>query len=171
MSLAQYAHILVKHWFLAVIPGIVLVTLAMAASFSATPLYTATASAWFTLPVGQSGSDLFQGASYTQAQLGSYAELATKPIVLEPVIESLGLETSSKALASTITASVIPESVIIQISATDPDPERAADVANAVIKRVAKVVQEFGAVSGERRLGRLCDRRVARPAAERSLFA
>ena len=143
MSLAQYARILVKHWFLAVIPGIVLVTLAMVASFNATPLYTARASAWFTLPVGQSGSDLFQGASYTQAQLGSYAELATKPIVLEPVIESLGLETTSNALASTISASVLQESVIIEISATDPDPEQAAEVANAVIKEVAQVAKNL----------------------------
>ena len=143
MSLAQYARILVKHWSLAVIPGIVLVTLAMATSFSATPLYTARASAWFTLPAGQSASDLFQGANYTQAQLGSYAQLATKPIVLEPVIESLGLETTSNALASTISASVLQDSVIIQISATDPDPEQAAEVANAVIKETAKVAKNL----------------------------
>ena len=122
MTLAQYWRVLAKHWFVAVVPFVLLVGAALALSVQATPTYTAKSSAWFTLPVGQTGADLFQGANYTQAQLGSYSQLATKPIVLEPVIDSLSLDTTPNRLANAITATVVPESVVIQIAVNDPDP-------------------------------------------------
>ena len=143
MTLAQYWRVLTKHWFLALIPFVVLVGAALVWSKQTTPVYTARASVWFTLPVGQSGTDLYQGANYTQTQLGSYAQLATKPIVLEPVIDSLGLDTTANELAATITATVVPESVVIQIAATAADPQRASITANAVTLEVGEVAKDL----------------------------
>lgn len=143
MTLAQYWRVLAKHWFLALIPFVLLVGVALVWSKQTTPVYTARASTWFTLPVGQSGADLFQGASYTQAQLGSYAQLASQPIVLGPVIESLNLDTTVRDLAGSITATVVPESVVLEIAATDADPQRASEVANAVTGEVARVARSL----------------------------
>jgi polysaccharide biosynthesis transport protein len=138
MTLAQYWRVLAKHRLLALIPFLLLVGAALILSKQATPEYTARASVWFT---GQSATDPYQGANYTQSQMGSYAQLATKPIVLEPVIESLGLNTTTNELAKTITAVVVPSSVIVEIAATDPDPQRSASIANAVTGEVAKAAK------------------------------
>ena len=59
------------------------------------------------------------------------------------MIESLGLDTTPNQLATTITATVVPESVVIQIAATDSDPERAASTANAVTREVGKVAKNL----------------------------
>ncbi len=143
MTLAEYWRVLARHRLLALIPFVVLVGAALVWSKTTTPVYTSSASVWFTQPVGQSGSDLYQGANYTQTQLGSYALLATKPIVLEPVISSLGLDTTTKKLASTITATVVPKSVVIQVASTNADPQRASRIANAVTREVAKVAKDL----------------------------
>jgi succinoglycan biosynthesis transport protein ExoP len=140
MTLAQYWRVLAKHRLLAVIPFLVLVGAALIWSKQVTPEYTARSSVWFT---GQSATDPYQGANYTQSQMGSYAQLATKPIVLEPVIESLGLNTTPHDLAGTITALVVPSSVIVDITATDSDPQRSASIANAVTDEVAKVAKNL----------------------------
>lgn len=143
MTLTEYWRILTKHRLLVLIPFMLLVGAALLWSKQTTPVYTAQASSWFTLPVGQSGSDLFQGANYTQAQLGSYAQLATKPIVLERVIDDLKLDMNANELAPSIEATVLPESVVIQITATDADPQRAARIANAVTRAVGKVAKDL----------------------------
>lgn len=134
----QFLRVLVKHAFLVIVPFVVCVLGTLIYSKQTTPIYTASASSYFTLPVGQSGADLFQGANYTQQQLGSYAHLATTPLILQPVITSLGLETTPRELKSQIQVSVVPDSVIINIFANDPDPQRAADIANRVTKEMER---------------------------------
>ena len=67
---------------------------------STVPQYRATASVYFSLPASNSATDLNQGATYTQAQVVSYAALVTKPIVLAKVIDELDLELTPKQLAA-----------------------------------------------------------------------
>ncbi|MEK3885887.1 YveK family protein [Bacillus sp. FSL K6-3431] len=55
-------------------------------------------------------------------------------IVLENVIKDLGLEKSSKALASQINVESIDLSQVVEIRVTDTDPERAAHIANTTAK-------------------------------------
>ncbi|MCD9153794.1 polysaccharide biosynthesis tyrosine autokinase [Aeromicrobium duanguangcaii] len=133
----QFLRVLVKHWALVVIPFLLCVLGTFVFSKQATPLYTASASSYFTLPVGQSGTDLFQGANYTQQQLGSYAQLASTPLILDPVIEDLGLDTTPRMLKNRMTVSVVPDSVLITVAVEDEDPDRAAAIANRVTKELA----------------------------------
>ena len=44
-------------------------------------------------------TDLAQGSTFAEKQMSSYAEVATSPRVLAPVIEQLGLRTTPKELA------------------------------------------------------------------------
>ncbi len=112
-------------------------------SILATPMYRASASVYFSLPYGSTAADLFQGSNYTQNQVQSFAELATLPAVLEPVIDELNLSVSAKQLAGQISATSKPDTVIVVITVTSPSPQASADLANAVADELGEKVSDL----------------------------
>lgn len=62
----------------------------------------------------------------------SCAEVATSPLVLDPVIRKLDLPVSSDAVAAMVTAHAPTETVTLELSVTNPDPSRVAAIANAL---------------------------------------
>ncbi|MGC5077584.1 polysaccharide biosynthesis tyrosine autokinase [Agrococcus sp. DT81.2] len=118
-------------------------------SASAQPMFESRASLYFALNQGTSGADLNQGSTYTQNQMLSFARLATSSRVLEPVIEELGLGTTPHELSRSIAITIPQDTVILDVTATSADRDRAAAIANTVSQRVAAVVQEVAAESVE----------------------
>ena len=104
--------------------------------------YTATTQLFFTV-AGKSVSDLAQGSDFAASQMTSYAEVATSPIVLEPVISDMGLPTTPEALRESIEATVPFHTVILEIAVTDSDPHHAARIANAVGEQLTTVAEGF----------------------------
>lgn len=107
-----------------------------------TPLYKSTSSLHFSLYQGSSAVDLNQGSAYTQGQMLSFAQLAEGSRVLDPVIEELDLEVTSRQLERSISVSVPQETVTMHITATDTSPQGAADLATAVSESLISEVQE-----------------------------
>jgi len=146
VELHEYFAILRKRWStVVVIAGLGLLAGVLATAL-ATPRYTATTKTFVSVQSGDSVGDLVQGSTYSQSQVRSYAELAVLPGVLGPVIDELGLDVSPGALGGEVTATVPQNTVIISISATDPDPQRAAAIANSVASHLAKSVSELAPV-------------------------
>lgn len=58
--------------------------------------------------------------------------MISEQIILDKVIEELGLNTSSGALGQQITVGRVANSQVVKIAVTDPDPEMAAIIANAI---------------------------------------
>jgi len=143
MRLRDYVAILRKRWLLIGVIALVALTAAAGLSFTATPTYQATASVYFSLPYGTTANDLYQGSNYTQNQVLSFAELATMPVVLQPAIDELGLQTSPKQLAGFIDATATANTVIVEITASDTSAQRSAVVANAVADELGIVVRKL----------------------------
>ena len=101
-------------------------------SQTSTPIYTATSTQFFSLSNGVSGTDLNQGSAYTQQQMLSYAQLARSSSVLNPVIDELGLDLTTTQLAGSVSVTTPQSTVVLDISVNSTDPERAADIANAI---------------------------------------
>ncbi|MET0811967.1 MAG: polysaccharide biosynthesis tyrosine autokinase [Microbacterium sp.] len=118
-------------------------------SASVTPIFQSTATLFFSLSQGNSASDLNQGSTYTQNQMLSFAQLATSSLVLEPVIDELDLDTTPRLLARTIEVTNPLNTVILQIESSSPDPELAADIANAVADSLTEVVEEVSPKSAD----------------------
>lgn len=81
----------------------------------------------------QSGSSV----TYSDVQLSStlskdYEQLVTSRYVIEGVISKLNLDDTYEELAARVSASNTDETRIIAITVTDPDPEQAQKIANAV---------------------------------------
>ena len=60
-----------------------------------TPVYTASTAVFLTVKSGDTAADLNQGPSYAENQVRSYAQVVTAPVVLQPVIDKLGLATTT----------------------------------------------------------------------------
>ena len=143
MKLGDYANILRKRWLLIVMCVMLGVAITGPLSYLATPMYRASASVYFSLPYGSTAADLFQGSNYTQNQVQSFAELATLPAVLDPVIDELNLDVSAKQLAGQISATSKPDTVIVVIAVSDPSPQLSADKANAVADHLGQKVSDL----------------------------
>ena len=89
--------------------------LAGAAALTATsqPLYVSTAKVYVSIRTQPDSTSLNQGSQFAQQQIASYAQIATSPLVLQPVIARLNLPATTSDLAG-------------QVSATAPE----ADVAD-----------------------------------------
>ncbi len=143
MHAMEFLLVLKKRWLYVLLPTLLGFGAAAAVSYAATPIYQATASVYFSLPYGESASDLFQGSNYTQKQLSSYATLATLPVVLEPVVEKLNLPVAAADLVRSVDAVASNDTVLIEIRASDSSADEAAAVANAVADQLAVVVRDL----------------------------
>jgi succinoglycan biosynthesis transport protein ExoP len=139
VELGDYLDILRRRWRGLLIIALTVLALASAVTLAMPKKYTA-ATRLFIAVAGDSATDLAQGSNFTAKQMSSYAEVATSPLVLTPVITRLGLDTTPKDLAEAVEATVpVADTVVLEIAATDRNPAKAAQIANAVgdeLKRV-----------------------------------
>lgn len=136
MELFEYLRIVGKHWKAVVVVTLLGVTVAWGAAMLATPEYRTHASVFFSVADGSSYNEIAQGSAYSQRQVVSFAELATSTIVLEPVLSELEMGMTVGELKKQLSVTIPTDTSIVNISATDPSPERAAELANAVAKEL-----------------------------------
>jgi polysaccharide biosynthesis transport protein len=145
----EYLDILHRRWLSVLIIALTTLAVTSLVTFAMPKKYTATTRLFFAV-AGESVSELEQGSSFTEKQMASHAEVATSPLVLEPVIQHLALPTTATELEKSVEASVPLDTVILEITATDPDAQRAALIANAVGAQLAEIV---GSLSPSRQDG------------------
>ncbi|RKT78476.1 capsular exopolysaccharide synthesis family protein [Terracoccus luteus] len=153
MDLGQYVAALRKRWLL----SLALMALGAVGAFgvarSTPPSYQATAKVFVSLSSADSPGELVQGSTYIKNVVESYAALANLPVVLDPIIEDLGLDTSAKSLSTSIAADSPLNTNIIDIQATSGDPQMASRLANAVARQLSTAVTELSPTNGTTRQG------------------
>ncbi len=143
MELQDYVAIVRKRWLSILLVTALVAGAAVALTALATPQYTARSQVFVSVRTGDSVSDLVQGSSFTQRQVKSYTDLVTSPRVLIPVIEQLDLATTPDELATAIGANSPLDTVLININATNRDPQIASDIANATADSLSTQVAEL----------------------------
>jgi succinoglycan biosynthesis transport protein ExoP len=132
---------LVRHHWAIVVACVLLGVLAGWALVVTTPReYTASADVFVTVTGGASTGELAQSQNFSQLQARNFSAIATRQVVLEPVIESLDLDVTVSQLRRQVSTSVPLNTSVITISATDESPARAAAIANSVATYLAEVV-------------------------------
>ncbi|CAN5142603.1 polysaccharide biosynthesis tyrosine autokinase [soil metagenome] len=86
---------------------------------------------------------LTQGSLFTANRVKSYPDLVNSPLVLQPVIDELGLDVTPEQLAGKVSAEVPPNTVLIEVRADDPSPVRAAEIADSVATNLITVVEDL----------------------------
>lgn len=104
------------------------------------PTYTAQTQLFVAIQSSGSVTELQQGNNFSQARVQSYVKTVSTPVVLQPAIDSLGLEVSAEQLASRVTASTDLNTVLINISVEDSSPAQAAATAQAIANSLISAV-------------------------------
>ncbi|MFC7404645.1 polysaccharide biosynthesis tyrosine autokinase [Georgenia alba] len=149
MELTEYLSVLRKRWITVVLLAVAGLAAGALASLMAVPTYHTATRMFFTVNTGDSIGEMTQGTNFADQQLSSYSEVAKSPMVLDPVIEELGLDTNANALAGSIDVSRPGSALILDITATSSDPERAAELADSVADHLVDVVAELAPQNSE----------------------
>lgn len=143
VELRDYFRVLRRSWILIALSFLVAVGIAATISLVQTPQFSASSKVFVSTQAGETPQDLVQGNNFTQARVKTYASLVTTPIVLDSVIDNVGLDISAAELALQISASSPLDTTLITITVTDTDPRRAANIANAASQSLSAVVREI----------------------------
>jgi len=119
-------------WWICLVGLIVGGFSAFLASALQTPLYTSSTQLFVSTKDTSSTSDVFQGSQFSQQRVASYAQLITGEDLSARVVQRLRLDMSPAQLRSEITATAVANTVLIDVTVTDPSPSRARDIADAV---------------------------------------
>lgn len=141
MELSDYLRVLRRHWISITACTLLGLIVAGIVSIALQPTYTARTQLFVAIQNTGSVSDLQQGNTFSQARVQSYVKTATTPVVLQPVIDSLGLKTSAVELSRKIDAKADFNTVIISISAVDASPAQAAAIAQAVATSLVSAIE------------------------------
>ncbi|WJL94758.1 polysaccharide biosynthesis tyrosine autokinase [Microbacterium sp. ET2] len=143
MELIDYIRILRKNWLIIVVATLLGIGIAATYSLTRTPQYESQSTVFVSSQNGSTAQDLQQGNIFTQQRVTTYTNLVGAPIVMNPVIAALGLGVTAAELDEQVEASSAVNTTLITITVTDPDPIRAADIANALAASLTAAVEEI----------------------------
>lgn len=143
MELRDYIRIIRRGWIFIVVMALVGVASGSLFSILSKPQFKASSQVFVSTLSGGTVQDLVQGSTFTQQRVKTYAGLVTTPIVLLPVISNLHLSMTADDLARSVTATAPLDTTLIEISATSPDPVKAAGIANGISQSLTSVVQSI----------------------------
>lgn len=140
MDLGDYVKALRRSWIAVCVFALVGVLVGASMALVASPTYSARTQLFVAIQSSGTVSELQQGNSFSQARVQSYVKTARTPIVLQRVIDELGLDASPASLAKQVEASADPNTVLITITTLDESPARAAAIAQAVAESLVSAV-------------------------------
>lgn len=143
MDLRDYLRILRRSWITVLSASLLGLLCGGAMSVLIKPTYTSETQLFVAIQSSGSVQELQQGNTFSQARVQSYVKTVTTPVVLQPAIDSLGLNTSAEELSSRIEASTDLNTVLINISVTDTSPAQASATAQAVGDSLIKAVDKL----------------------------
>lgn len=142
-----YAQILRRRWRTLAVVTVAVLLVAGTLTLVATPQYTSSTQFFVSTADSANSSQLAQGSTFTQQRVKSYSQVLKAPRLLEPVIEEAGVDDSVQALADKIATTIPPDTVLINVTVTDPSPAKARGVAKAIADVFPAVVAELERVS------------------------
>jgi succinoglycan biosynthesis transport protein ExoP len=142
VTLEGYFRVIRKGWVFIVVFALLGIGAGAALAIAATPQYRTTTTMYVSVAVSDTptAGDLTSGNNYAQAKVKSYVSIITSASVLDTVIKELNLDTTSKRLATQLSAESPTGTVIIELTATDSDPQTAANLANATAQSFSEAV-------------------------------
>ncbi len=147
MELKDYFRVIRKRWQIIVAVMLVVLAGSALATTLSPKVYEAQTRLFVSTSGGSNSNDLLSGSNFTQQRVKSYADVITTPNVLDPVISSLGINTTAAKLGDQITATVPLDTVIIEVAVTNTSPRLAAQIADAVGRQFIKTVANLESVT------------------------
>ncbi|WP_250038065.1 polysaccharide biosynthesis tyrosine autokinase [Paractinoplanes maris] len=117
-------------------------------TWSATPIYSSSVQLFISTSAGSDLNQLNQGGTFTQQRVKSYADIVTSSTVMRSVIKDLSLPYSPEQLASSVKAESPADTVLLNVSVTDPSPKRAKAIAESISTEFPRFIQAIETPTG-----------------------
>lgn len=140
MNIRDYLRIFRRHWLFIAAATLTGLLAGGAVSVLVKSTYTAETQLFVAIQGSGSVTELQQGNTFTQARVQSYVMTVTTPVVLQPVIDNLGMNVTASDLAKRVHASSDPDTVLISIEVDDESAVQAAATAQAVANSLVDAI-------------------------------
>lgn len=147
MDLDQYLRSLRVHWRIIALSLLVSVALAGAITLRTTPIYAASSQLFVSTSSAESLSNAVQANVVAQERVVSYAELLQGQQLAQRVVDELQLVSTAEELASQVTTAIVPDSVILVVTVSDPSPEQAQLLVNTIANEFVGLVADLETLS------------------------
>lgn len=141
VDIKESAYLIWSWAWLIVLAGILAAAVAFAVSIQMTPVYQATTKLLVSAPAGYGAVD--PSGLTAQAMTATYSQMLLDRPVLQGVIDQLHLATTPQDLKKVISVDAATNTQLLVITAEDPDPQQAADIANAVAAVFAAQIRDL----------------------------
>jgi len=149
LDLRDYWRTIRRRWRVVVVTLLITTAVAAFVTWQTTPEY-ASSSRLFVATTDADASQAYQGGLFATQRVTSYADLVPKSRQLaDDVVEALGGDANAAELQDQVTAQVVPETVNLEITATDPDPVRARDISQAYAEALSDLVSNLETPEGK----------------------
>ncbi|WP_256821255.1 polysaccharide biosynthesis tyrosine autokinase [Dietzia sp. Die43] len=149
MDLRDLLSVLRARWIAIVAATLVGGVLALGMSLLTTPQYRAQLQFYVTVAGGENAAAAaYQGSLGAQQRVQSYAALIGSTDIAREVIADSGTDLSADEVVESAEASVGAETVLLSISVTDTDPQRALEVAKSFGEVLPEVVSRLETPEG-----------------------
>jgi len=149
VDLRDYLGILRARWILILLTTLGVIAVAAGLTWSATPQYASSSRLFISTSGSTDAGEANQGSQFSLQRVKSYADLLTGQVIARRVVADLELDESPSELSNQISASSGLDTVILKITVTDPSPERAELLANAVGDQFVSFVAELETPPGK----------------------
>ncbi|WP_176921509.1 polysaccharide biosynthesis tyrosine autokinase [Pseudonocardia oroxyli] len=143
MTVTQYIKALLERWRTMLTCMVVALASGFTISVLQTPQFTARTTLYVSAQTADTTTTAFQGAQLSQERVTSYVQLARSTRVAGEVVSDLRLQYTDVELATRISASSQPDSVLIDLSVTDAAPDRAAQIADSAAASLVALVDQL----------------------------
>ena len=141
MDLRDYLRVLRSRWLFILVCTLLGLAAAALVTVNTTPIYTAQTQVFVSAADDQSSvASAYTGSQFSQLLVKSYLAVAQSTPVAQAVITDLGLTMTPAQLAGKVTATVPLNSVVITLTASDPSPQLAQQIATSLATQFTKVV-------------------------------
>lgn len=144
MDLRDYLRLLRARWLLITVCALLGLGAAFAATAMTTPLYRSSTTVF--VSAGDADSSLgsaYTGSLLSQQRVKSYVDVAKSRPVAQAVVDALGLPISAGAVVGKFSVTAPLDTVLLEMSVVDPDPEQAQQIATAWVKEFSAEVQRI----------------------------
>lgn len=148
MELREVLQALRASWWLVVAGVLVGALAALGISLLQTPQYSSQTQLFVSATDTVSTSDAFQGSQLSAQRVSSYAQLLTGKELASLVIDDLGLSQTPQELADQITATAVTDTVLINVTVTDPSAVQAQRIAESVGTQFSRFVTDLETPDG-----------------------
>jgi capsular exopolysaccharide synthesis family protein len=143
VELRDYLLLARRKWWVILGSGLLAVAAALAVTLDMTPQYTAAINLFVSSGDDQKPTAVYQGSTYIEQRAKSYAVLLQSRRITAAVVQDLRLRISPEELQSRIHTEVVPDTVMLKATVTDPSPTRAQHIANAMGNELSALVNDL----------------------------